>query len=145
MKNIRPLAGFKKQNPVFLDWLKIDNNIHSKKSEDNLLYMWLCWRNTHRLIGIVEPTYFYYNERGYGYHKNKGLKVLIGQIIAYGMYYGLEDFADNIGANIIKLHSKKNDWHCKAAAKHIKDNFLGYYHNPSELDEWYKILKEFKE
>ena len=141
MKHIRPLAGWKKQNAESLYALMLDVTTHSKKSEDNLLYMWCCWRNTHRLTGIVkEPPNFYFNERGY--HKNKGLKVLIGQIIAYGMYYEVEDFGNNIGANIIKLHSKENDVYCKAAAKYIKNNFAYYYHNPSKLDEWYNILKE---
>ena len=140
MEQIRPLAGWKKQNPDTLYCLMLDVTTHSKKSEDNLLYMWLCWRNTHRLIGIVKELNFYFNERGY--HKNKGLKVLIGQIIAYGMYYGVEDFSNNIGANIIKLHSKENDVYCKAAAKHIKNNFDYYYQNPSECDEWYNFLKE---
>lgn len=140
MEQIRPLAGWKKQNPDALYCLMLDVTTHSKKSEDNLLYMWLCWRNTHRLIGIVKEPNFYFNERGY--HKNKGLKVLIGQIIAYGMYYGVEDFSNNIGTNIIKLHSKENDVYCKAAAKHIKNNFVYYYQNPLELDKWYNFLKE---
>ena len=143
MEQIRPLAGWKKQNPDALYCLMLDVTTHSKKSEDNLLYMHFCWRNTHKLIGIVKEPNFYFNERGY--HKNKGLKVLIGQIIAYGMHYGVEDFSNNIGANIIKLHSKENDVYCKAAAKHIKNNFDYYYQNPSELDKWYNFLKEKKQ
>jgi hypothetical protein len=143
MEQIRPLVAFKKHRAALVKFILRDCTSHCKKSEDNEIYACMAYIQTIKYTQLDGINNFYFNSKGN--HNNKGLKVLIGQIVLLGWYYEVEDFADNIGANIIKLHSKKNDWHCKAAAKHIKNNFVGYYHNPSELNEWYKILKEFKE
>ena len=142
MKQIRPLVKFKKERKELVQFILRDCHSHCEKSEDNEIYAAMCYNDTIGLIGSEPFPYpsFYFNSKGN--HSNKGLKVLIGQITLLGWYYEVEDFADNIGANIIKLHSKENDVYCKAAAKHIKNNFDYYYQNPSELDEWYNFLKE---
>jgi len=140
MKQIRPLVKFKKERKKLVKHILRDCHAGCEKSEDNEIYVYMCYLNTVGLTELKGYPNFYFNRKGN--HCNKGLKVLIGQITLLGWYYEVEDFADNIGANIIKLHSKENDVYCKAAAKHIKNNFDYYYQNPSELDEWYNFLKE---
>lgn len=140
MKQIRPLVKFKKERKELVQFILRDSRSHCEKSEDNEIYAAMCFTNTSGISELKGYPNFYWNSKGN--HSNKGLKILIGQITILGWYYEVEDFANNIGANIIKLHSKENDVYCKAAAKHIKNNFVYYYQNPLELDEWYNFLKE---
>jgi len=143
MKHIRPLVKFKKENKELVNFLLNDCHSHCKKSEDNEIYSFMCFSNTIKLTELMGYPSFYFNSKGS--HNNKVLKVLIGQITVIAWYYEVEDFGDNIGANIIKLHSKDNNVYCKAAAKDIINNFVYYYQNPLELDKWYNFLKEKKQ
>ena len=140
MKVIRPLAWFKKQYPELVEFIISDVSTQSKKSEDNCIYMWFCWSGTNVATGNKGLPNWYFDKKGNDI--NKGLKVLIGQIVMYGRFYDVEDFSKTVGANIINNHCKKNDAYCKRAAKMIRENFIYYYHNQEELKVLYDILKE---
>jgi hypothetical protein len=140
MKVIRPLVWFKKTYPQLVEFIISDISTQSKKSEDNFIYMWYCWAGTNERTGNKGLPNFYFDKKGHDL--NKGLKVLIGQIIVYGKFYDVKDFSEMVGVNIINLHCKKNDIYCKRIAKIIRENFSYYYHNQQELKELYNILKE---